>query len=156
MPSANKDFALYCCDLLAGVGPCVAKSLFGGFGISVDGLTLALMTNLGGGDKLYLKTTDDSAVQFRLAGGEQFLYETKGVPKGMNYYTAPQDAMESPALMLPWARLAMQAALTAANSKKAKATQANKVTKVTKVIKATKTGKTTQLGKMAKMQKSKS
>ena len=33
--------------------------------------------------------------------------------KGMNYYAAPADAMESPALMAPWARLALQAALAA-------------------------------------------
>ena len=29
----------------------------------------------------------------------------------MGYFTAPEDAMESPALMQPWARLALEAAL---------------------------------------------
>jgi DNA transformation protein and related proteins len=124
MPSANKEFALYCCDLLAGVGPCVAKSMFGGWGISTDGLTIALMTNLGQGDKLWLKASDDSKACFVAAGCQQFMYPMKGPKgiemKGMNYYTAPDDAMESPALMLPWARLALQAALTARNAKATK------------------------------------
>ncbi len=35
----------------------------------------------------------------------------------MGYYSAPDDAMESPALMAPWARRALQAALTAHQSK---------------------------------------
>ena len=31
----------------------------------------------------------------------------------MNYYSAPEDAMEAPHLMEPWARLALEAALKA-------------------------------------------
>jgi DNA transformation protein len=37
----------------------------------------------------------------------------------MNYYSAPDDAMESPQLMAPWARLALEAALKARQSKPA-------------------------------------
>jgi DNA transformation protein len=124
MPSKNREFALYCCDLLAGVGPCVAKSMFGGWGISTGGLTIALMTDLGHGDKLWLKACDDTRPQFVAAGGEQFLYPMKSRDgtgglelKGMNYFTAPDEAMESAALMLPWARLALQAAVAAAATK---------------------------------------
>jgi DNA transformation protein and related proteins len=121
MPSKNKEFALYCCDLLAGVGPCVARSMFGGWGISTDGLTIALMTDLGQGDKLWLKANNDTRAQFLASGGQQFMYPAKGPKgvqlKGMNYFTAPDEAMESPALMLPWARLALQAALVAHNAK---------------------------------------
>jgi DNA transformation protein len=121
MPSKNKEFALYCCDLLAGVGPCVARSMFGGWGISTGGLTIALMTDLGHGDKLWLKANNDTRTQFLAAGGQQFVYPMKGPKgtelKGMNYFTAPDEAMESPALMLSWARLALQAALLAQNAK---------------------------------------
>ncbi len=113
MPSNNKEFALYCCDLLAGVGPCVAKRMFGGWGISIDGMTLALMTDLGGGDKLWLKANEDTRGQFEAAGCERFTYLMGGVSKSMGYYAAPEDAMESAPLMLPWARLALDAALKA-------------------------------------------
>ncbi len=141
MPTRNKEFALYCCDLLSGVGPCVAKGMFGGFGISTDGLTIALMTDLGHGDKLWLKASAETALQFKAAGGEQFMYAMKGEMKGMNYFTAPEEAMESPALMLPWARLALQAALEAQALKGAKAA---KTTKISKPAQATKPTKLTQ------------
>ena len=113
MPSSKNEFALYCCELLASIGPCVARRMFGGFGISIDGLTVALMTNLGSGDKLWLKADETSRHQFEAAGCERFTYPVKGVPKSMNYYSAPEDAMEAPHLMEPWARLALEAALKA-------------------------------------------
>lgn len=113
MPTTNKEFALYCCDLLAGVGPCVAKRMFGGFGISIDGLTIALMTDLGDGDTLWLKANEETRGQFEAAGCARFTYLMGGVPKSMGYYAAPEDAMESAPLMLPWARLALRAALQA-------------------------------------------
>ena len=128
MPTRNKEFALYCCDLLSGVGPCQAKGMFGGFGISTAGLTIALMTDLGHGDKLWLKASAETAAQFKAAGGEQFMYAMKGEMKGMNYFTAPEEAMESRALMLPWARLALQAAVAAQALKAPKAPKATKAT----------------------------
>ena len=45
----NRQFADYCCELLSTQGPCVAKRMFGGWGISVDGLTFAIIADLGGG-----------------------------------------------------------------------------------------------------------
>ncbi len=142
MPSKNKEFALYCCDLLSGAGPCTARSMFGGWAIQTDGLTIALMTDLGKGDKLWLKASDDTRGQFVAAGGEQFLYPMKSRAdpqvvelKGMNYFTAPDDAMESPALMLPWARLALQAALVAQNSKAAKGPNASSSGPLAKSVK---------------------
>ena len=113
MPSSKNEFAQYCCELLASIGPCVARRMFGGFGISIDGLTVALMTNLGSGATLWLKADEDSRRQFEAAGCERFTYPVKGVPKSMNYYSAPEDAMEAPHLMEPWARLALEAALKA-------------------------------------------
>jgi DNA transformation protein len=120
MPSPNKDFADYCCDLLTAVGRCEAKRMFGGWGISCDGLTFAIMTNLGDGDMLWLKADDDTRAQFEQAGCARFTYPSKGELKSMGYYAVPADAMESPALMAPWARLAFQAALKAQTAKLAK------------------------------------
>lgn len=113
MAIQNPDFADYCCELLSGLGPCVAKRMFGGWGISVDGLTVAILANLGGGDTLWLKANADTQTQFEAEGCQRFSYGSKTGTRGINYFSAPADAMESPALMLPWARLAMQAALQA-------------------------------------------
>ena len=118
MPSKNQEFATYCCDLLGAIGPCVLRRMFGGFGISTDGLTVALMTDLGQGEKLWLKADEDSRALFEAAGCQRFGYLREGVQRSMNYYSAPEEAMDSPQQMTPWARLAMQAALKASASVK--------------------------------------
>ena len=144
MPSKNQQFATYCCDLLGAIGPCVARRMFGGFGISLDGLTVALMTDLGQGEKLWLKADGDTRAQFEAAGCQRFGYLQGGVARSMNYYSAPEEAMDSPQLMAPWARLALQAALKAkANVKvpvKAKAKTKRKVKlKTTAAVKSSQT-----------------
>ena len=116
----DQSFADYSCELLQSAGPCVAKRMFGGWGISVDGMTIAILANLGGGDTLWLKANSDTQAVFEAAGCQRFTYEAAGTTRGLNYYSAPADAMESPALMQPWARLALEAALIAKNAKPAK------------------------------------
>ncbi|MDZ7920386.1 TfoX/Sxy family protein [Rhodoferax sp.] len=111
--SIDQSFADYSCELLQSAGPCVARRMFGGWGISVDGMTIAILANLGDGDTLWLKASDESRHRFEAEGCARFTYPVQGQPKSMNYYSTPAEAMESPALMLPWARLAMEAALQA-------------------------------------------
>jgi DNA transformation protein len=94
--------------------------MFGGYGISTDGLTLALLVDLGAGEKLWLKADGHSQGRFEAAGCERFIYHAKSKPVHLNYYSAPDEAMESPALMAPWARLALQAALSARQVQAAK------------------------------------
>ncbi|MDP3616633.1 MAG: TfoX/Sxy family protein [Rhodoferax sp.] len=117
MAAPRNEFAQYCCDLLSAVGPCLARRMFGGYGISSDGLTLALLVDLGDGEKLWLKADESSRPVFEAAGCTRFSYLAKGQAKSMNYYSAPDDAMESAQLMAPWARLALEAALKARQSK---------------------------------------
>ena len=119
MATPAHAFAHYCCDLLASVGPCVAKRMFGGYGISTEGLTLAILADLGAGDVLWLKACDTSQATFEAAGCQRFTYAAKGKTMQMNYYSAPDDAMESAQLMAPWARLALEAALKARQSQPA-------------------------------------
>lgn len=118
MVSSDNDFAQYCCELLSSVGPCVAKRMFGGFGISTGGLTLALVADLGGGQKLWLKADETTRGLYEAAGCERFTYLVKGSPKQMNYYSAPEEAMESSGLMAQWARQALDCALKAAAERK--------------------------------------
>ena len=145
MGSVNQEFATYCCELLAAAGPCVARRMFGGYGISTDGLTLALVADLGGGETLWLKADPASRAQFEAAGCAQFVYQVKGKPQGMNYYSAPADAMESPALMAPWARLSLDCAVRARAAKPSPATRTRKPT-----AKSAKSAKSTKPVKSAK------
>jgi DNA transformation protein len=113
----TNPFVLHTCELLSCLGPCVAKRMFGGWGLSVDGMNLGLIA----WDTLYLKTNALTEPQWLAAGGEPFIYEAKGKPMKLNYHTPPAEALESPALMLPWARLALEAALAARRPTVAKA-----------------------------------
>lgn len=120
MTARPDEFAQYCCELLAAAGSCTARKMFGGYGISTDGLTLGLLADLGQGEKLWLKAGPDTRVVFEAAGCERFTYQAKGKARHLGFYSAPDEAMESAREMAPWARLALQAALTARQTKKAK------------------------------------
>lgn len=91
--------------------------MFGGWGLYVDGVFVALIAS----ERLYLKADAETTPRFAQAGCAPFVYDGKGEPVTMSYWTAPADAMDSPALMQPWARLAMQAAVKsqAQNAQKA-------------------------------------
>ena len=118
MADPQPEFVQHCMDLLASAGPCVAKRMFGGWGISTGGLTLAILADLGDGERLWLKADETTIATYQAAGCQRFTYMAKGQPKSVNYFSAPEDAMESPALMRPWATLALDAAVRAQAAKK--------------------------------------
>ena len=120
MASSDPEFARYCCELLSSAGPCTARRMFGGWGISVEGLSIAILADLGEGDTLWLKADESTRALFAAAGCKRFTYLAKGEPKSMNYYSAPSEAMESPHFMAQWARLALEAAVRARAAKPVK------------------------------------
>lgn len=130
MASPHSGFADYCCELLSCLGTCRAKRMFGGWGISCDGLTVAIIADLGDGETLWLKASPDNRSTFEAEGCRRFTYTAKGVERGLNYYSTPADAMESPALMQRWAWLAMEAALAARKPPKAKSAKPLKPAKL--------------------------
>ena len=112
MPT-NTDFANYCCDLLASAGRCIPKRMFGGHALSTEGLTIAILADLGDGEKLWLKGDDSTRSRYEAAGCKIFTYPMKGVARSMNYFSTPEDAMDSPDAMRPWAALVLDCALRA-------------------------------------------
>ena len=107
----------HCLELLAPLGMVRAKRMFGGHGLYVDELFIALVVF----ERLYLKVDAQTQPAFSAAGCEPFVYDGKNKPITVSYWTVPADAMESPALMQPWARQAMAAALRARAAKPAAA-----------------------------------
>ena len=103
----------HCLELLSSVGTPSARRMFGGHGLRVDGVFVALIAF----ERLYLKADATSRPQFAAAGCEPFVYTGKGKPVTMSYWTVPPQAMDSPEQMRPWARLALDAALRALASK---------------------------------------
>lgn len=122
--AANRDFVDYCLELLSGIGPCSAKRMFGGWGLALDGMNLALIADLGDGEKLWLKADDQTQPLFEAERCQRFgmTMMKKGVPTpvSMGYYSAPVDAMESALSMTPWARLALESARKAHRLKPAR------------------------------------
>lgn len=107
-------FTELCVELLSPLGPVRTRAMFGGQGLYIDGLFAALIA----GGELYLKVDDTTQARFEAAGCQPFTFEMKnGQQTSMRYYRPPEEAMESPPLMLPWARMAFEAALRAANAK---------------------------------------
>jgi DNA transformation protein and related proteins len=113
----DDDFTTHCLELLAPLGTPRARRMFGGRGLYVDDVFVALISS----ERLYLKTDADTHARFEAAGCEPFTFQTSGGPMTTSYFSAPDDAMESPALMQPWARLALEAALRARAAKPASA-----------------------------------
>jgi DNA transformation protein and related proteins len=118
------EFAAYCAELLSSLGPTRVKRMFGGHGFYVDDVFIAIATS----EQLYLKADATSRPRYEAAGCEPFVYDAAGKRVALGYWTAPDDAMESPALMQPWARLAMESALRARNAKPVKRVGAAKKT----------------------------
>ena len=108
-------FVAHCLELLSALGPARARRMFGGHGLYIDQLFVALIAN----DMLYLKADAAARPMFEAAGCRHFSYKSAGVSRTvMAWWSAPDDAMESPAQMLPWARLAMASALRADAAKR--------------------------------------
>ncbi len=125
MPAARDEFAAHCVELLAPVGAARAKRLFGGHGIYVDELMIALIAD----ETLYFKTDAQTLPHWQAAGGRPFVYESRRAGQerkvtAMSYWTPPDEALDSPALLAPWGRLALEAALRARAARAARPRQA--------------------------------
>jgi DNA transformation protein len=125
---AHDALAAHCIELLAPLGPARARRMFGGHGLYLDDRGVAISAE----GKLYLKTSEATRAHFADAGGQPFVYQgSEHRPTVvMSYWTPPAEALESPALMAPWARLAVEAALAARKPKPARSTRASQPTKV--------------------------
>ncbi len=99
--------AEHCRDLLAPLGVVRIRSMFGGQGIYLDELFIAIIAD----GALFLKTDSHTVDEFRGAGCRPFEYATKdGSTHTMSYWSAPDEAMEMPESMRRWAMLAIDAA----------------------------------------------
>lgn len=110
MANPANQFVAHCAELLAPLGTVRTRRMFGGNGFYVDELFIALSA----ADRLYLKTDALTRAAFETAGCNPFAFDKArgGTVETVetSYFSAPEEAMESPPLMQPWARLALAAA----------------------------------------------
>ena len=107
---SEAGFVSHCLELLSPLGRTSSRRMFGGHALYIDGLCMALIIQ----DTLYLKVDDTSRALFERAGCKPFVYTARNDERhSLGYYTAPEEAMESPAEMTPWARRALGSAVAA-------------------------------------------
>jgi len=108
--SLSPEFTDYLHELFEPLGKVRVRRMFGGAGIFCEDLMFALVAR----EVLYLKVDDENRAQFEAEGLEAFSYESKGKRVQLSYFRAPDETLDSPALMHPWARSALAAALRSA------------------------------------------
>jgi len=113
MAAPRDEFVTHCLELLAPLGAVRSRRMFGGHGLYVDDLFIALIA----AERLYLKVDAQTRGRFEAAGCAPFVYDAKGQSVSLGYFSAPEEAIESPQLMQPWGRLAFEAALRARAAK---------------------------------------
>jgi len=114
--NGDKEFTNYIVDLMQSIGTVSAKRMFGGYGIFLDGLMFALISN----GLLYLKADAENKEIFIKNKLDAFSYMKKGKECHLAYFQSPENAIEDPDIMNSWAKASYAAALRAAAKKQQK------------------------------------
>ncbi len=98
-------------DMFESLGPVDIRRIFGGKGIYVNDVIVALEYR---GDVL-LKADAETVEEFRQAGSTQWTYKPSRSDRlaAMPYWSIPESALDDPEEMSKWARLAYDAGLRA-------------------------------------------
>jgi DNA transformation protein len=96
-------------DLFQSVGPVAIRRMFGGKGIYLDGMIIAIYLR----DELMLKGDRQAAPLYEAAGSHQWTYTNRksGKPVSMPYWPIPSEAFDDPDEAAKWVRIAVQAAM---------------------------------------------
>jgi DNA transformation protein len=109
----QREYVAHIVDLLQFIGPVESRSMFGGFGMFLEGLMFGLVA----GNELYLKVDTQNLQDYEDLGLQAFSFEKNGRQIKMSYYQAPEEAMEDAELLSDWASNAYGAAMRAAAKK---------------------------------------
>lgn len=91
---------------LAPLGHVRIRAMFGGHGVSIDGLSVGLIAD----GTLYLKVDAQNEPRHTALGLGRFIYDGKGKPIAMSYAEIPPDAYDDPEVLTDWAEAALAAA----------------------------------------------
>ena len=112
--ASSKEFADEVVGRLLPFGPVVARRMFGGFGIFLDGVMFGLI----GFDNLFFKVDDGNQADYEAAAMEAFSYQGRDRPISMSYWRVPDPVFEDPVQMSEWAEKALAAARRAKSKEK--------------------------------------
>ena len=108
-PRMRKDegFLEWLAELLEPMGKVSLRRMFGGHGLYIDGLFVAIVAD----GRPYFKADAETQADFVAAGCAPFLFESRGKSIPSSYWSVPESALDSAEDMRPWARRAIAAAL---------------------------------------------
>jgi DNA transformation protein len=107
---APPPFVAHVVELLAPLGEVRPRRMFGGHGLYLDSLFIALIAD----ERLYLKADAETRQAFQRAGCTPFAYSRSDQSAvTLGYWSAPDDALDSPQGMARSPSLALAAALRA-------------------------------------------
>ena len=115
--AASESFLEFLRDLMAPLGPIVARRMFSGAGLFTDGLMFALVID----DTLHFKVDDSNRAAFEAEGMKPFVYQAKGRSVALGYWRVPERLLDEPEELAAWSRAAMAVARRAASAKVRKA-----------------------------------
>jgi len=115
----SRGFIEFAVDLLSLVGPVRARAMFGGHGIYCGDVMIGLVDD----DEVFLKTDVETLPRFVAAGCRRWVYAGGGRTMETSYFRPPDEAHEDAEAMLPWGRLALEAARRGAAAKAARASR---------------------------------
>jgi DNA transformation protein len=94
-------------DLFAGLGAVSIRRMFGGAGVSAQGVMFAVVID----DVTYLKVDDALRAELEAQGSVPWVYPRDGQPVQMGYSSLPEAALDDPEEACAWARRALEVAL---------------------------------------------
>jgi len=105
--ATSPEFAEYILDQMSESGDITSRKMFGGVGVSVDGIFCAIISSK---DVFYLRVGPENLGDFLDQEMEQF---PGGKGKGMPYYEVPESAVEDKSQLSNWCAKAKAAAIAA-------------------------------------------
>jgi DNA transformation protein and related proteins len=104
--AVSREFRDFVKDILTGFEPVQIKPMFGGAGISAEGVNFGLIAE----DAVYLKVDEKNRAAFESEGMSPFIYKRKGKPIPTSYWRIPDRLLENPDELIGWARASLAAA----------------------------------------------
>src|SRR5215217_5879926 len=131
----SPGYQTFVLDQLRRVVPSVrARRMFGAVGLYAGELFFALIDD----DVLYLKVDDETRPEYEARGLKAFQPFGEGTTS-MNYHEAPEDALEDPESLRPWAERALAVARRAKTKPKKRSAPKSKAKPRTKTRARTRT-----------------
>jgi len=100
MADGDREVAQGTADRLVAMGPVVAKHMFGGYGLFLDGTMFGLVWR----GTVYFKVGEANRAEYRAARARPFAYQRGEDTVEMSYSTVPKKVLADSKTLTAWAR----------------------------------------------------